>query len=77
MVSSTVTEGRLGTSVPTGALCVVGELAVILPTGVGSEADEGESLQPARSPQARKRTNKSLHARLGEEGTIVIYTRSG
>jgi hypothetical protein len=50
----------------------------MLPTGGGSEADEGfESLQPARSPQARKRTNKSLHARLGEEGTIVIYTRSG
>ena len=77
MVSSTVTEGRLDTSDPTGALCVVGELAVILPTGVGSEGDEVESLQPARSPQARKRTNNSLHARLGEEGTIVIYTRSG
>ena len=78
MVSSTVTDGRLGTSVPTGALCVVGELAAILPTGGGSETDEGfESLQPARSPQVRKRTNKILHARLGEERTIVIYTRSG
>jgi hypothetical protein len=50
----------------------------MLPTGGGTEADEGfESLHPARSPQARKTTNKSLHARLGEEGTIVIYTRSG
>ena len=76
-MSSTVTEGGVGTSVPTGALCVVAELAEMLPTG-GTETDEGlESLQPARSPQARMRTNNSLHAQLGEEGTIVIYTRSG
>ena len=64
---------EVGTSVPTGALCVVGELGRCSQPGEEVKLTKGESLQPARSPQARKRTNKSLHAQVGEEGTIIIY----